>query len=153
MGQLHCTVQATHYLGACCDAAKDLYQHGMPFAKKAHPYHEVAVAVQYNFTDHGVVGHHHRHRAEERLQVVGQLGATGIAGVHGDGTPSTPFELHLRALKREPPKPGMDGALDVQHLLRHHRQHLQVDAVELVEAGPGAAAGQALEELAHGLRS
>jgi hypothetical protein len=40
----------------------------------------------------------------------------------------------------------------VPHLLRDDGQHLQVDAVELIEAGPRAAAGQALEELAHGLR-
>jgi hypothetical protein len=40
------------------------------------------------------------------------------------------------------------GALHSQDLLSDHTQHLQVDAVELVEASPGAAAGQPLEELA-----
>ena len=40
-------------------------------------------------------------------------------------------------------------ALDGLDLLRDHREHLELDAVELVEAGPRARRGQALEELAH----
>ena len=36
----------------------------------------------------------------------------------------------------------------VPHLLCNHRQHLQVDAVELIKARPGARGGEALEELA-----
>ncbi len=85
----------------------------------------------------------------------------------------------------------MDGTLDVQHLLGHHRKnlgkregeskqrvceawsgflgpeegsgvrmrskplslhvpHLEVDAVELVKAGPGSAGREPLEELGHG---
>ena len=39
----------------------------------------------------------------------------------------------------------MDGG----DLLGHHRQHLNVNAVELIKAGPGPSAGQPLEELAH----
>lgn len=36
-----------------------------------------------------------------------------------------------------------------QDLLRDDREHLELDAVELVEAGPRARRRQALEELAH----
>eukprot|EP00959_Pyramimonas_sp_CCMP1952_P119238 2492790-Pyramimonas_sp.AAC.2 len=36
------------------------------------------------------------------------------------------------------------------HLLRHHGEHLQFDAVELIEARPRAATRKPLEELAHG---
>ena len=36
------------------------------------------------------------------------------------------------------------------HLLSDDGEHLELDAVELVEAGPAAARRQTLEELAHG---
>lgn len=40
------------------------------------------------------------------------------------------------------------GLLHCVDLLRNHTEHLQVDAVELIKAGPRAAAGQPLEKLA-----
>ena len=40
--------------------------------------------VEHNLGDHGVVGHHHSHGAEEGLQVVGQLGASGVTCTSGD---------------------------------------------------------------------
>jgi hypothetical protein len=39
--------------------------------------------------------------------------------------------------------------LEGQHLLGHDRQHLVVDPVELVEAVPGLAGGQPLEQVDH----
>ena len=42
-----------------------------------------------------------------------------------------------------------DGNLDNLDLLSHHRQHFELDAVKLVEAGPRTRLGQTLEELAH----
>lgn len=60
------------------------------------------------------------------------MGGTGIAegktwsvvgGVDGGG----PREAHLLLLR----------LLDGGDLLRHHRQHLDIDAIELIEAGPG----------------
>jgi len=41
--------------------------------------------------------------------------------------------------------------LDLLDLARHHRQHLRLNAVELVEAAPRAALHQAAEDGAHGL--
>ena len=38
--------------------------------------------------------------------------------------------------------------LDGKDLLRNNRQHLQIDPVELIEAGPGTARSESLEELA-----
>ena len=40
--------------------------------------------------------------------------------------------------------------MDCQNLLGDHRQHLKIDAVELVKAGPGPAGRQTLEELSEG---
>ena len=110
---------------------------------------QVAGGVEHDLRDHGVVGHHHGDGAEQRLQVVGQLGAAGVAGVHRDVHVALRVQVQLRVLEHEALHLGHDGQLDGQNLLRHDRQHLQVDAVELVEAGPGAGGGQALEELAH----
>lgn len=41
------------------------------------------------------------------------------------------------------------AVVDQQNLLRNHTQHFDVDAVELVEARPGTAGRESLEELAH----
>ena len=85
------------------------------------------------------------------LEIVGQLGAAGVPGVHGDEHGAGGVEGELGALEEELLLVGLDGALDAVDLLRHHGQHLQLDAVELVEARPGAGLRQPLEELAHGL--
>ena len=45
--------------------------------------------------------------------------------------------------------PYPEGILDAEELLSHHTQHLNVDAVELIKAGPGAGLSQAGKELAH----
>jgi predicted glycosyltransferase len=42
--------------------------------------------------------------------------------------------------------------LQRQQLLCHHAEHLQPDAVELVEASPGATLRQATEKLGHELQ-
>jgi hypothetical protein len=108
------------------------------------------VRVQGDLGDHGVVGHHHGHRAEERLQVVGQLGAARVAGIHCDEGGAGGIEADLGAFEHDHVSAAVDTSLNGQDLLGHHGQHLQIDAVELVEARPGAAGRQALEELAQG---
>jgi hypothetical protein len=57
-------------------------------------------------------------------------------------TPEPPWPV------QPPPPPARPHLLDLR---RHHRQHLGFDAVELVEAAPGAALHQAAEDRAHGL--
>ncbi len=42
-----------------------------------------------------------------------------------------------------------ESVLDRKELLSHHTQHLNVNPVELIKAGPGARLGQASKELAH----
>jgi hypothetical protein len=86
---------------------------------------------------------------EERLEVVGQLGAAGIAGVHRDEDAVVGVEGDVTPLKDEAVDFHLACLHDGQHLLRDHREHLDVDAVELVEARPCARLGEAREEAAH----
>ena len=110
-----------------------------------------ALGEEHHLSHQRVVGDHHGHRPEQRLEVVGQLRAPRVAGVHGDEHRERVHELHLAALEDELRDPAFHGVLNRQELLRHHREHLDVDAVELVEARPRAALRQAGEELAHEL--
>ena len=45
--------------------------------------------------------------------------------------------------------PHPEGILYAEELLGNHTEHFNVNAVELVKAGPGAGLGQASKELAH----
>ena len=110
---------------------------------------EVTERVEDDLADHGVVRDHHRDGSEERLEVIGELGATRVTGVHGDGTPGAVLEANLGTLEDEAGHPRGDRALDVEHLLRHHREHLEVDAVKLIEARPRTRRRKTLEKLAH----
>ena len=60
------------------------------------------VPIHSNGWVHTVVGHHHGDGAEESLQVVGQLCATGVAGVHRDEAGARRHQLDLTALEHEP---------------------------------------------------
>jgi hypothetical protein len=93
--------------------------------------------------------YHHRDRAEERLQIVGQLGASSIARVHRDERVARHLERQVRSLKIELLDARGLGADNGEDLLRDDREHLEVDAVELVEARPRARRGEPLEELGH----
>lgn len=53
-----------------------------------------------------------------------------------------------RTLKEQLILAGGDASLDGEDLLGDDRQHLEINAVELVEAGPSTARREALEELA-----
>ena len=47
------------------------------------------------------------------------------------------------------PQAYPESILDSEELLSHHTQHLNVNPVELIKAGPGARLCQASKELAH----
>ena len=111
-----------------------------------------AVGVEHDLADEGVVRHHHRHGPEEGGQIVRQLGAARVARVHRDEDverrphhDQRPFELKLRFVVIARQLRLL--AEEDEELLRDDREHLDVDAVELVEAAPGAREGEALEEL------
>ncbi len=73
---------------------------------------------------------------EECLEVVRQLRAASIARIHGDVHCAAGVQLNLCVFKDKALDLGLYGQLDGEDLLGHHRQHLQVNAVELIEAGP-----------------
>ena len=102
-----------------------------------------------DLADEAVVGDHHRDRAEEHLEVVGQLGAAGVARVHRDEDRVGRVDREVSPFEDEALHARGDRALDREHLLRDDREHLEVDAVELVEARPRARGGDALEKLGH----
>ena len=75
---------------------------------------------------------------------------TCVSRVHGDEDITGGVQLDLRPLEQQHGGPRVDPSLDGEDLLGHHGEHLQVDSVELVEAGPRPAGGQPFEELAKG---
>jgi len=83
------------------------------------------------------------------LEVVWQLWAAGIARVHGDTDVALGVEGQLRPFKHKHVHVGLHGADDAKDLLGDHRQHLQVDSVELIKTCPCSCRGQTLEELKH----
>ena len=56
--------------------------------------------------------------------------------VHGDEDATGPLEADLASLEHEASRSGCEGRQDRQDLLRHHRQHLDVDPIELVKTPP-----------------
>mmetsp|Transcript_1346 Transcript_1346/g.3903 ORF Transcript_1346/g.3903 Transcript_1346/m.3903 type:complete len:212 (+) Transcript_1346:7788-8423(+) len=105
--------------------------------------------VQNNLADERVVWDHHGARPEQCLQVVRQLGTARISRIHGDVDSASGNQLQLGPLEHEIILPRPDRPRDGGHLLRDHRQDLEVDAVELVEAAPRARRRESLEKLAH----
>lgn len=78
------------------------------------------------------------------LQIVGEFRSAGVARVHGDEHSARGVQAQFRAFEQQLGVAGEDASLDGQDLLRHHWQHLQVDTVELVEAGPSSTRCQTL---------
>jgi len=101
------------------------------------------------FHDFAAVRHHHADSAELYLEVLGQLLAAGLAGVHGDEVAYSRVELdqtHLAVGEDHLGDLGDLGRLYHLHLSCDHGQDLQLDAVELVEAAPDACDDQAFED-------
>mmetsp|Transcript_109650 Transcript_109650/g.266590 ORF Transcript_109650/g.266590 Transcript_109650/m.266590 type:complete len:318 (+) Transcript_109650:949-1902(+) len=127
-----------------------LVQRGHLLGKNAGPLE--TLREEHDLTNLQEIGHNHGHGAEQRLQVIGQLSTAGVAGVHGDEDAHTRVDLDLLA---EANIHGLllvvERVLDGTKLGRHHGEHLDVDAVELVEAAPRACLTQSLEDLSHSL--
>ena len=97
-----------------------------------------AFSVEDDLGNHGRVWHNHSNGSEHALEVIRQLCAPGIAWVHGDEDATLLVEVNLAALKDKPLGQVSQGLQDGEDLLRHHRQHLNVDAVKLVKTAPGS---------------
>mmetsp|Transcript_77794 Transcript_77794/g.204271 ORF Transcript_77794/g.204271 Transcript_77794/m.204271 type:complete len:675 (-) Transcript_77794:3855-5879(-) len=110
--------------------------------------------VEADLTNHAVVRHHHRHRAEEGRQVVRELASACVPWVHRDEDIEGRLHLDHSTVELELRLVIVGGKLtlraeQLQKLLRDHAQHLDVDAIELIEAAPRSARREALEELPH----
>mmetsp|Transcript_33252 Transcript_33252/g.87955 ORF Transcript_33252/g.87955 Transcript_33252/m.87955 type:complete len:1619 (-) Transcript_33252:4415-9271(-) len=108
-----------------------------------------ALGHEHVLADEPEVRDDHRHGAEQRLEILRQLGAPGVARVHRDECSVCVDHPDLLLHKEELSQVGPDGVEDALVLRGHHREHLDGDAVELVEAAPGAGLGDAHEDLSH----
>lgn len=69
------------------------------------------------------VGHHHADPPEQGLQVLRQLHAPRVPGVHGDEQPHAGVQAHLAAVREdERLLPLADGAQDAVHLWQGERR-------------------------------
>ncbi len=110
-----------------------------------------ALAEEQDLGDVVRVRHAHADRPEHGLEIVGELSAASVARVHGDEDAAGGHEPHHAFLDVAGGRAGGEGLDNGHDLLCHHGQHLDVDAVELVETAPGACLGKATEVAAHRL--
>lgn len=108
------------------------------------------IGLYHDFSDVPLIRHHHCYRSETDLQVVRQLIPTRLAWVHGDIDPHGLPVHNLHTLECLV-KLVFIGVLqtfvfNLCHHLCDDGEHVEADAVELVEAGPAALVGQAAAE-------
>lgn len=101
--------------------------------------------VQFDLRYQSVIGNHHGDGSEEGLEVIGQFRPSRVTGIHGDEHGAGRVQLQFGPFEEQLLVAGIDTPLDGEDLLGDDREHLQVYAVELVEAGPSAARGQSLK--------
>mmetsp|Transcript_19355 Transcript_19355/g.46759 ORF Transcript_19355/g.46759 Transcript_19355/m.46759 type:complete len:417 (+) Transcript_19355:7106-8356(+) len=114
----------------------------------------IPLRIQNHLPNQSVIRRRHSHGAEELLEVIREFGASAVAfprGVEGHedagvgvDVDDRPEEVHLSAL-------FLESCLDRLDLLRDRREHLGLEAVELVEAAPRAALDKSREDAAHRL--
>ena len=88
---------------------------------------------------------------EADLEIVRQFLPPGVSWVHCDEDSAGRVQHQLCSFEEESRHSLVDSNLNTLNLLCYHWQHLQLNAVELVEAWPSTRLGKTLEELAHGL--
>eukprot|EP00967_Tisochrysis_lutea_P013817 scaffold15484_cov30-Tisochrysis_lutea.AAC.3 len=86
----------------------------------------------------GVIGHHACHGAEERLEIVRELRAPSVSGIHCDEHSTRGIQANFSTLENESLLARHRRLLNGRDLLCHDREHLEIDSVKLVEAGPCA---------------
>ena len=94
---------------------------------------------------------YHHAAAEERLEVLGQIHTAGVARVHRDEGAGRSDKGDLLLLEDDRIRLGLDAVEYAAELASYDREHLDGDAVELVEASPRAHLREALENVAGNL--
>lgn len=105
-----------------------------------------------DLSDESIIGDHHSDGSKERLEIVGQLDSARVRRIHGDEEAARVVQANLAAFEHEPRCELVFGALDREYLLSDHREHLDVDAVELVETTPRARLSQTRKEFTQHLK-
>eukprot|EP00982_Pelagococcus_subviridis_P013198 31229-Pelagococcus_subviridis.AAC.10 len=106
-----------------------------------------ALREHHDLRDEVKVGDHHRHRSDDRLEVIRQLRATGVPGVHRHEHAAGRDETDVLALEEERLRADFHRGHDDGNLRRDDGEHLHGDAVKLVEARPRARLRQPAEHL------
>ena len=110
-----------------------------------------ALGRELDLDDGRKVGRAHGNAAEERLEVLGQLGAPRVARVHRNEGTHRALEGNLLLLEDDLVCDGLDTVEQSAVLAGDHREHLDRDAVELVEAAPRARLRKPHEDVCHRL--
>jgi hypothetical protein len=98
-----------------------------------------ALREQNHLCDELEVGHGHRDRAEQLLQVVRELTAPAVPfprGVEGDENAGVVVHVNLSRHERHGRRARLQRRLDGLDLRRHRAQDLFLETVELVETAP-----------------
>lgn len=85
------------------------------------------------------------------LEVVRQLCSPCIPRIHRNEDSTRGYQLNHPTLKIKLAHVGFQRVLYGEKLLGNHWKHFDINTIELVEAGPRAALGQASKKLAHEL--
>eukprot|EP00965_Chrysotila_dentata_P087664 2893899-Pleurochrysis_carterae.AAC.3 len=109
------------------------------------------LGLELDLADVVEVGHDHGARAEERLEVFGQLRAARVAWVHGDEGADGGHQRDGLVVEDEIELLATYRVEYCRELPRHNRKYLDRDPVELVEASPSAGLREAREDRSHGL--
>ena len=96
-----------------------------------------AFREQHDFADLLQIGYDADYGSEERLDTLRKFGSSGVTRIHRDEhteilSPRDNLALELKLLDAM-----NNGLLDGENLLRNHGQHLDVDAIKLIETSPG----------------
>jgi hypothetical protein len=72
--------------------------------------------------------------SEKRLKVIGQLCSASVSGVHRNEDREVWIHGNVSPFEDGPALPSLHCALQLDDLLGNHREHLDINSVELIKA-------------------
>mmetsp|Transcript_19505 Transcript_19505/g.56126 ORF Transcript_19505/g.56126 Transcript_19505/m.56126 type:complete len:212 (+) Transcript_19505:6194-6829(+) len=109
-----------------------------------------ALAVKHHLRDELAIGNHHCDGTEESLEVVRQVAAAGVPGVHGDENANVFVELDGPSQQFNGVLTFEQTSLNRKNLLANGGEDSLLQSIELVEASPGSNLTKTTEQTAHG---